>query len=139
MERELRFRVWDGNQMLLSPSEIEFLGSWFDAHAPGALYKGGKEFMQFTGLKDKNGSDIYEGDIVSFCMRMYEVKIYFNGYHLQRYKLWRGKFVPAHTYSLSLITKPSKDRFGGEVDSAEVIGNIYENPELLTTKPTTNE
>lgn len=86
---------------------------------------------QFINLRDKNGKEIFEGDIISFQNRMHEVAVNFNGYYLQRYKLWRGKFNPAFMYGMSLITKPSKDRFGGEVDSAEVVGNIYENPELI--------
>lgn len=88
--------------------------------------------MQFTGLKDKNGQDIYEGDIISFGNRLYEVTTNFNGYYLQRYKLWNGKFKPSFQYSMSLITKPAKDRFGGIVESAEVIGNKFENPELIS-------
>ncbi len=88
--------------------------------------------MQFTGLLDKNGKEIYEGDIVEWGRRMYVVAIDFNGYCLNRYKLWHGKFVPSdQKYSLSLITLPSKDRFGGFVDSAEVVGNLFENPELI--------
>lgn len=89
------------------------------------------EDQQLTNLRDKNGKDIYEGDIISYSNRLYEVRMNFNGYYLQRYKLWRGKFVPAFQYSLSVITKPSRDRFGGKVENAEVVGNICEHPELL--------
>lgn len=135
MNREIKFRAWDGKQMFLSPAEIQHLGSWFEAHAPGALYKGGVTFMQFTGLLDKNGVEIYEGDLITYGNRLYEVAINFNGYYLQRYKLWNGKFKPAFTYALSLIIKPRKgDRgeFGGIVEHAEVIGNRYENTELIS-------
>ena len=58
--------------------------------------------------------------------RLYEVKMNFNGYYLQRYKLWRGKFKPASQYSLSLFTKPN-----GKVEEAEIVGNIHQNPEML--------
>lgn len=138
MKRQIKFRAWDGKYMYVSPELSEgahHLSSWFEAHS--AFGAGGIEskFMQFTGLIDKNGKDIYEGDIVSYGNRLYEVAINFNGFYLQRYKLWNGKFKPAFTYAMSLITKPRKNgdrgENGGIVDRAEVIGNIYENPAML--------
>ena len=80
---------------------------------------------------DVKGNSIYNGDIISTGNRLHEVCISFNGFHLQRYKLWNGKFKPSFCYSMSLITKPSKNRDGGVVEDAEVIGNIHQNPELL--------
>jgi uncharacterized phage protein (TIGR01671 family) len=138
MNRERKYRAWDGEQMYLSPALSEgahHLANWFEAHS---VFGAGKEsqFMDWTGLIDKKGKEIYEGDIVSYGNRLYEVAINFNGFYLQRYKLWNGKFKPAFTYALSLITKPRKEgdrgENGGVVDSAEVIGNIYQNPELLS-------
>ena len=67
MTREIKFRAWDGERMFLSPSEIQHLGSWFDGHWPGALAKPDQiRLMQYTGLHDKNGVEIYEGDIVMY-------------------------------------------------------------------------
>lgn len=95
----------------------------------------GETWKQFTGLIDKNGTEIYDGDIVEYGKRLYEVKISFNGFYLQRYKLWRGQFKPAFKYNLSLITLPknNKDRgeAGGIVKEAEVVGNGFDNPELI--------
>lgn len=101
--------------------------------APADIVDGREKSQQYTGLIDVKGNNIYAGDIVSCGNRLYEVEITFNGFHLQRYKLWNGKFKPAFCYSLSLITKPFKkgDRNGGIVEDAEVVGNIHQNPEML--------
>lgn len=75
-----------------------------------------KEVMQLTGLHDKNGNEIYEGDIVmasvGFGLTKLEVKWFPQG-------CW---------YPFNHTTGKN----------TEVIGNIYENPELLNTPPTSN-
>lgn len=69
------------------------------------------ELMQYTGLKDKNGKEIYEGDIMPV-----------NG----------GKYVVVYSedYARYCLQMPSGRMFIPSKNS-EVIGNIYENPELL--------
>jgi len=81
---------------------------------------------QYTGLQDKNEKDIYEGDILTDGSRKWEVK-------------WRNAPVG---FGLFMFEKPKK-KFDGRLgrfttslmdyqcDKLEVIGNIYENPELL--------
>lgn len=126
-QRQIKFRAWDKTK--------NYYLDWLTIRLSAFADYGPDKFIleQYTGLKDNNGKEIYEGDIIQHWKRLYEVSINFNGYYLQRYKLWRGEFVPSFRYSMSLITKPSKDRFGGEVDSAEVIGNIRENSELISS------
>jgi uncharacterized phage protein (TIGR01671 family) len=88
----------------------------------------GLELMQFTGLLDKNGKEIYEGDIVS--------SIFINGdeYEKSVVIFKDGTFglclqYGKHMYEPCLYE--ADDRF------LEVIGNIYENKLLLSTNTTT--
>ncbi|PZM86351.1 hypothetical protein DLH72_01285 [Candidatus Gracilibacteria bacterium] len=74
----------------------------------------GLELMQYTGLKDKNGKEIYEGDILQIGLRKYEV-IWEDGF----YRLFDRKAEAKEKYC-SLNLKDLK-----------IIGNIYENPELI--------
>lgn len=76
------------------------------------------DLMQFTGLKDKNGKEIFEGDIVKCGNKNEEIKVieFINGgfgYEGNTWDYW-------------------EDEFGH--DKMEVIGNIYQNPELLNPK-----
>lgn len=75
--------------------------------------------MQFTGLFDKNGKEIYEGDVVSFLSGKYEVIFKLGAFVLKSIKYpdaCLGKFER---------TKNSQ---------IEIIGNIYENPEIVGLK-----
>ena len=74
---------------------------------------------QYTGLKDKNGKKIYEGDIV---------KVFISG------KWWIAKIIYEHSGFTIDVTNNKELEFGrrGIIERfTEVIGNIYDNPELL--------
>ena len=112
--RELKFRFWSPKtKCIYADTGLSSLG------VNNAIEKAnevGYIFMQYTGLKDKNGKEIYEGDIV-VPVEMHDENIDFwsNGKGIPRaikIGLW-GNNCP---YDLS---------------NWEVIGNIYENPELL--------
>lgn len=77
------------------------------------------ELMQFTGLLDKNGKEIYEGDII------------------QHYQNKRdGKYKYGHPHKVEFVNTTNKAGWNITKSSIkEVIGNIYENPELLQSEP----
>ena len=113
--REIKFRAWNKKEqaMFLSPDTIQHLGFWFDAHLPGALADlGNIVIMQFTGLLDSKGNEIYEGDIVTKNGRYTDV-VKYDFYEV--YPFTRGGLHGSSYYP----------------EMCEVIGNIHENPELL--------
>lgn len=84
---------------------------------------------QYTGLTDKNGIKIFEGDIVKGCSKSYKknylCEVYFNE-NMCHYGLTinRGSYTKHQTHDWLELTKTKASKL-------EVIGNIYDNPELL--------
>lgn len=125
MKREIKFRAWDKALKTMSYSPLHSIG--FD----GKLYYGNADFkdypvelMQFTGLHDKNGKEIWEGDIVK-CQQGCSHEVMWD-------KEIGGTFgggMPGW-YLKGLIK--SGGRGYAWTGEEEIIGNIYENPELLT-------
>ena len=73
--------------------------------------------QQFTGLKDKNGKEIYEGDIVKDCASGLYSQVIFGDIEFNKY----GKWHPTLGWCSGCV----------DLDNCKVIGNIYENKELL--------
>ena len=80
------------------------------------------ELMQYTGLKDKNGKEIYEGDIVKETFGHTGQVVFQYGAFLLADK--KGKIVELGEWQDSVVSSVV----------CEIVGNIYENPKILTNK-----
>lgn len=144
--RMIDFRAWDKKESeILDVMYIDFSGNKVGVcNVPKKMFKDGRlhtiysieidwnevELMQYTGLKDKNDTEIFEGDIVK------RTHLFDGGYgetHI-------GEVVYDKEYARYVISRPQKHiepktedlrNTLSDKSTYEVIGNIYENRELL--------
>jgi len=133
MNREIKFRAWDESQKYMAyqgAPDLETIQSFIH-------HFGDKKLMQFTGLKDCHGKDIYEGDVI-------EGESYLYGYQLNDNKQFNYKgiveFQTQCDVGLCWIVNDGSGAWNlnqtvhrNMIDycTGQVIGNIFENPELL--------
>ncbi|HEV2917594.1 MAG TPA: YopX family protein [Candidatus Babeliales bacterium] len=116
MTRAVKFRAYDPEKKIMIDDQDQdaqkhykfTLGGWIH----DTVWRIGKlngTLMQYTGLRDRNGVEIYEGDIID-SQSLWQGEVWWNEQNLQ---WW------ANDHPLWVISKP------------EIIGNIYQHPELL--------
>lgn len=160
--REIKFRVWDNNNKVMqSIGVLEWLNGGIKPYGQGSFVNNNEGFvdeksiflMQYTNLKDKNGKEIYEDDIV----RVYDIERYCicneweecngkndkdhrnHGEHKHEKYGDCDKYICTQKIKWNYYTGYFCEEDTGEYCPAlgsdeielEIIGNIYENPELL--------
>ena len=126
--REIKFRVWNKkSKVMLGPFDLtntismnQFYTLFYRVHSKKLDINHNHVFILFTGIKDKNGNEIYEGDIIK-TNEIMQVK--FGKYE----SIYEG--IPG-IIGFYLDNNQFQVSFT-EGSQYEVIGNIYENPELL--------
>ena len=133
MSKEIKFRTWDrvnkkmGRLIKLTWDKDGNLNPPFDyseiIHDDGSTYNGliGADFivMQYTGIKDATGVEIYEGDIILFTFKTAGVHFTYKGKVIFEQFMFLVEIENGDCFSLNRIS------------AINLLGNIHENPELL--------
>jgi uncharacterized phage protein (TIGR01671 family) len=136
MQRELKFRVWskegkyffDGDDIAIVGDDSFLTYDWHHDGGKSWGYenKGSYIIQQYADLKDKNGKEIYEGDIIKYSYQEID------GIHFKYFQvLWDDFFK---SWALADDSGQPLSHTGWKFyncDMGEVWGNIFENPELL--------
>lgn len=134
-QRQIKFRAWDSKR-----NKMYFCGDWHydgeyqdinfpvefdDEDTRWDLETKEITLMQFTGLLDKNGKEIYEGDILRFIFPKNKKGKSAIHHHEVFWNLNQGAFY------MRLPNNPNSKIVSSNATTHEAVGNIYENKELL--------
>lgn len=121
--RMLKFKIWDSKtRTFIKPYGIGIVDrKWFDTHGDNVktdlltVFSDDADVCQFTGILDKDGTEIYEGDKISFQKNNFSVEI-----GTVQYQPSSARFIIY--YQDIFFTE-----FGDNIENIKVVGNIYQN------------
>ena len=121
--KELKFRAWDGKKIIddVIPASETSIIELFDRYEWQETEV--KAVEQYTGLKDKNGKEIYEGDILG--------GIWESGFISWCEKCKQLQYHSADIGCMACSGDANWYELAEDDGELEVIGNIHENPDLL--------
>ena len=138
MKREIKFRAWNKkDKVMVDVAAMNFgpSGLWSlieDAYDAELQLADSYELMQYTGLKDKNGREIYEGDILKVTSEDWESYVAtVKWFGKEDYRAFDLEGIPT---SWSYDANALATIFQEGVETCEVIGNIFEDKQLLEGK-----
>ena len=125
---KIKFRAWDKDKKSLLPVKLIDFFQWLVSCGEGSIERNSFKnertdrhvLMQCTGVKDRNNKDIYDGDVL---------------YHQMQGK--REVYYPFMEHVAAFGLRNVENGMAGDLSDShiyEIIGNIYENPELLGGK-----
>ena len=129
MNREIKFRVWDPeNKVWLKGNEIAFTAAMRIYNKKGdMIYNAG--ICQFTGCQDKNGKEVYEGDVVQIMRQSFDLDDRGNN------PVYKPQISKVIYRDHGFWVEDEEFSWEGELmwdwNEMEIIGNIFENPELI--------
>ncbi|CAK0765192.1 putative YopX domain-containing protein [Gammaproteobacteria bacterium] len=126
MSREYKFRIY---------SFVSKYFIYFDVYegVPQGIAGGVSEPQEYTGLKDKDGKEIYCGDIVELHTAANDKAKDVKGNHCGLYEIYWDRYYKLKTIKPNWFFVPTFEGPAADYNIMKVVGNIFENKELLKT------
>ncbi len=119
--RKIKFRAWDKeNEKMMKVSSLHLENKEISVKENGTFHLFRmQDLMQYTGVKDKNGKEIYENDLIS-CNKHKNIVVFFEG------GCFKVKYLRNSTTTITCALNSFLEKY-----KCKISGNIYEHPELL--------